>query len=126
MAGLIVMICLVLTSGPVQADNEREIEPGDGISSFFRDAQFNATVIAMTLIRAITGSISAMPAGSCLWISNQDFCYTVPEGLLEGAVFAFHFTCYDNLTDLPSWAYYQNAFQDEHDLRFSLVIPLAR
>ncbi len=55
-----------------------------------------------------------------------DLSYTVDQGFLEGAVFALHFTRYDNKTDLPSWRYFNNAFQDEHDLKFSLVVPLSR
>lgn len=55
-----------------------------------------------------------------------DLSYTVPEGLLEGAVLALHFTRYDNRTNIPSWTWYNNAFQDEHDIKFSLVIPLTR
>lgn len=55
-----------------------------------------------------------------------DLSYTVPDGFLEGAVFALHFTQYENRTNIPSWEYYHNAFQDEHDIKFSLVIPLTR
>ena len=55
-----------------------------------------------------------------------DLSYTVDQGPLEGAVFALHFTRYDNRTDLPSWDPFQNAFQDEHDVKFSLVIPLTK
>lgn len=55
-----------------------------------------------------------------------DLSYTVDQGWLEGAVFALHFTRYDNKTTFGSWAPFANAFQDEHDIKFSLVIPLAR
>ena len=55
-----------------------------------------------------------------------DLSYTVGGGFLEGAVLALHFTRYDNRTGLPSWAPFQNAFQDEHDVKFSLVIPLTK
>ena len=55
-----------------------------------------------------------------------DLSYTVDQGLLEGAVFALHFTRYDNKTTFNSWDPFKNAFQDEHDIKFSLVIPLTK
>jgi hypothetical protein len=55
-----------------------------------------------------------------------DLSYAVPEGFLKGAVFALHFTNYDNRTGLPSWNGFLNAFQDEHDLKFSMTIPLTK
>ncbi len=55
-----------------------------------------------------------------------DLSYTVGEGFLEGSVLALHFTRYDNKTDLPSWDKFGNAFQDEHDLKLSLTIPLSK
>ena len=55
-----------------------------------------------------------------------DLSYTVGSGFLEGAVFALHYTRYDNRTNIPSWTHFKNAFQDEHDVKFSLVIPLVK
>ncbi|MDR2945471.1 MAG: OprD family porin [Candidatus Adiutrix sp.] len=55
-----------------------------------------------------------------------DLSYTVDQGPLAGAIFALHFTYYDNRTDLPSWDTFQNAFQDEHDVKFTMIIPLTK
>ena len=55
-----------------------------------------------------------------------DLSYTVSQGWLEGATFALHYTYYDNRTDYPSWDPYGNAFQDEHDVKFTLVVPLTK
>jgi len=55
-----------------------------------------------------------------------DLSYTVGQGFLEGAVFALHFTRYDNHTSFQDWNPFHNAFQDEHDVKFSLVIPLTK
>lgn len=52
--------------------------------------------------------------------------YTFSQGWLEGAVAAMHFTRYDNKTDIGSWEFSGNAFQDERDIKFSLVIPLTK
>ena len=49
--------------------------------------------------------------------------YTFQEGWLQGASVKLHYTWYDNMTDFPSWEPYKNAFQDEHDIKFSIVIP---
>ncbi|UQZ89716.1 hypothetical protein C4J81_11070 [Deltaproteobacteria bacterium Smac51] len=56
-----------------------------------------------------------------------DLSYTFSGGgLMDGSVLALHFTYYDNLTNLPNWNPYHNAFQDEHDIKLSLVIPLTK
>ena len=54
---------------------------------------------------------------------NADLVYTFQEGWLQGAMVKLHYTWYDNMTDFPSWEPYQNAFQSEHDIKFSIVIP---
>ena len=54
---------------------------------------------------------------------NADLSYTFQEGWLQGASVKLHYTWYDNMTDFPSWEPYKNAFQDEHDIKFSIVIP---
>jgi len=59
------------------------------------------------------------------------------EELTEAAVSVFanykvgsanlglHLTKYDNGTDIPSWNTYENAFQDETDLKFTVVVPFS-
>lgn len=54
---------------------------------------------------------------------NADLSYTFQDGWLQGAAVKLHYTWYDNMTDFPSWDPFQNAFQDEHDIKFSIVIP---
>lgn len=72
------------------------------------------------------GRTNASPVKFSEAAVGLDLSYTVDQGPLKGAVFALHFTYYDNRTDLPSWNPFQNAFQDEHDVKFSLVIPLTK
>ena len=52
-----------------------------------------------------------------------DLTYTVPEGRWKKTSMKLHYARYDNHTNLPSWTGFNNAFQDEHDIRFTLVIP---
>lgn len=54
---------------------------------------------------------------------TADIGYVRPEGPLKGASVSLHFTRYYNRTDLPSWNGYQNAFQDEKDVKFLVAIP---
>lgn len=54
---------------------------------------------------------------------NTDLSYTFQKGWLQGSTIKLHYTWYDNMTDFPSWDPFQNAFQDEHDIKFSIVIP---
>lgn len=54
---------------------------------------------------------------------NFDFSYTVPEGFFQGASASLHFTEYNNSTDLPSWSGFNNAFQDERDVKIFISIP---
>ena len=56
---------------------------------------------------------------------NADLSYTFQKGWLQGAAIKLHYTWYDNMTNLPSWDPYKNAFQDEHDIKFSIVIPFS-
>ena len=35
---------------------------------------------------------------------------------------SLHYTYYDNLTNIPSWTGYQNAFQDEQDIKFTFAL----
>lgn len=55
-----------------------------------------------------------------------DLAYTFSGNFMEGSVLALHVTRYDNRTGLPNWALYHNAFQDEHDVKLSLVMPLSK
>ncbi|MDL2259385.1 hypothetical protein LJB99_00705, partial [Deltaproteobacteria bacterium OttesenSCG-928-K17] len=55
-----------------------------------------------------------------------DLSYTVDQGFLEGAVFAVHFTRYDNRSKFGDWDTFLNSFQDEHDVKFSMIIPLGK
>ena len=54
-----------------------------------------------------------------------DLGYTFQDGYMEGASVKLHYTWYDNMSGFNSWWPYQNAFQDEHDIKFSLVIPFS-
>ena len=54
-----------------------------------------------------------------------DIAYTFQKGSFEGSMVKLHYTRYDNKTDLPSWTGFKNAFQDEHDIKFSVVIPFS-
>ncbi|MDR3352304.1 MAG: OprD family porin [Zoogloeaceae bacterium] len=54
---------------------------------------------------------------------SLDFSYRVPSGPLKGARLALHYTHYDNKTHEPSWTGFKNLFQDERDLKFSIILP---
>ncbi|MDR1662016.1 MAG: hypothetical protein LBR95_06270, partial [Azoarcus sp.] len=50
--------------------------------------------------------------------------YLAPSGAFKGARASLHYTRYDNRTRQPSWEGFKNLFQDEHDLKLLLVLPL--
>lgn len=52
-----------------------------------------------------------------------DIGYTVQEGHFAGSSLKLHYTDYRNRTHLPSWQAFQNAFQDERDIKILLTIP---
>lgn len=54
-----------------------------------------------------------------------DIGYTVQSGSFEGSMVKLHYTRYDNKTDVPSWTGFKNAFQSEHDIKFSVIIPFS-
>ncbi|MGF1719791.1 multidrug transporter [Vibrio kyushuensis] len=51
--------------------------------------------------------------------------YAIQSGALQGANLGMYFTKYVNDSDAPNWTGYSNAFQDENDLKVTLVIPLS-
>lgn len=55
---------------------------------------------------------------------TADFKYVAQEGRLEGASISLHLTRYYNSTDLPSWTYFKNGFEDEKDVKLFIAIPL--
>lgn len=58
---------------------------------------------------------------------NFDVHYKVQNGWAEGTRFQLHYTRYDNRTDYASWGDggFKNAFQDEHDIKFTVVAPFS-
>lgn len=54
---------------------------------------------------------------------NVDIGYTVQDGNWKGSSLALHWTNYDNHSGQPSWTNFKNAFQDEHDIKLTMVIP---
>ncbi len=58
---------------------------------------------------------------------NVDVHYKVQNGWAEGTRFQLHYTRYDNRTDYASWGDggFKNAFQDEHDIKFTVVAPFS-
>ncbi len=54
-----------------------------------------------------------------------DLGYIHPHGSLQGAWINLHYTEYWNGSAQPSWVGYQNAFQDERDLKIIAGIPLS-
>ncbi len=70
------------------------------------------------------GRSSATPQKFSEAAYGLDLSYTVPKGRLKGTVVALHYTRYNNRTDFPSWTPFHNAFQDEHDVKFSIVVPI--
>ncbi|GAL12682.1 N-acetylglucosamine-regulated outer membrane porin [Vibrio astriarenae] len=51
--------------------------------------------------------------------------YAIQSGALKDAVFGVYFTSYVNDSNAPNWTGYTNGFQDENDLKVTLVIPLS-
>ncbi|WP_163369616.1 OprD family outer membrane porin [Endozoicomonas acroporae] len=54
---------------------------------------------------------------------NLDVAYTFQDGDWKGTRVAAHMTKYNNRSGLDSWTGFKNAFQDENDLKLSLVVP---
>ncbi len=52
-----------------------------------------------------------------------DLGYKFPGGKLKDASINLHYTHYNNKTDLPSWVGFKNAFQDERDVKFIVILP---
>lgn len=52
-----------------------------------------------------------------------DIAYTVQEGCLEGSMVKLHYTDYRNRTNQPDWSPFKNAFQDERDIKLTVIIP---
>ncbi|MDR2260238.1 MAG: hypothetical protein LBE06_04755 [Azoarcus sp.] len=53
-----------------------------------------------------------------------DLAYLAPSGALKGSRISLHYTHYNNHTRQPSWEGFKNLFQDEHDFKFLIVLPL--
>ncbi|CAM4233171.1 multidrug transporter [Vibrio agarivorans] len=51
--------------------------------------------------------------------------YAIQGGALKDAIFGVYFTSYVNDSNAPNWTGYTNGFQDENDLKVTLVIPLS-
>ncbi len=49
--------------------------------------------------------------------------YIVQAGPLANSLIKLHYTDYNNRTNLPSWQGFKNAFQDERDIKFTVIIP---
>lgn len=49
--------------------------------------------------------------------------YAIQGGALKGAHVGMYYTRYVNDANTPNWTGYSNAFQDENDLKVTLVIP---
>ncbi|CAM3745759.1 OprD family outer membrane porin [Parendozoicomonas haliclonae] len=58
---------------------------------------------------------------------NVDVGYTFSEGNLKGSSISVHMTRYNNKSGQDSWEAggFKNAFQDEKDIKVSLVVPFA-
>ncbi|MCE2571031.1 OprD family outer membrane porin [Motilimonas eburnea] len=56
---------------------------------------------------------------------NLDIAYTVQDGSFKGTTAKLHYTKYENESDQPSWGAYKNAFQDEQDLKFMIIMPFS-
>lgn len=54
---------------------------------------------------------------------NLDISHTVQEGNWKGSSLSLHWTKYDNRSGLPSWTGFKNGFQDEHDIKLTMVVP---
>lgn len=55
---------------------------------------------------------------------NFDLSYTVQESWAKDTSFQFHYTRYNNHSNIPSWGHgYDNIFQDEHDMKFIVIFP---
>lgn len=55
---------------------------------------------------------------------NFDLSYTVQESWAKDTSFQFHYTRYNNHSNIPSWGHgYENIFQDEHDMKFIVIFP---
>lgn len=54
---------------------------------------------------------------------SADLGYVVPRGRLKDTRLSLHYTRYDNRTQQPSWDGYKNLFQDEHDVKFLVIVP---
>ncbi|GHU06620.1 hypothetical protein FACS1894205_7510 [Alphaproteobacteria bacterium] len=55
---------------------------------------------------------------------TADISYIAQDGPLKGASVSLHLMRYYNSTDLPSWTYFRNAFEDEKDMKLFVAIPL--
>ncbi|BBL88092.1 multidrug transporter [Vibrio rotiferianus] len=51
--------------------------------------------------------------------------YAIQGGPLKGAHLGMYYTRYVNDSDAPNWTGYSNGFQDENDLKVTLVIPMS-
>lgn len=55
---------------------------------------------------------------------NLDLVYAVQSGRAKGTLFKFHYTQYDNHSNIPSYGGgYGNIFQDEKDMKFMVIAP---
>lgn len=55
---------------------------------------------------------------------NVTLSHEIQEGRAKGTRFRLHYTQYDNHSDLPNWSGgYGNIFQDEKDIKFTVVAP---
>lgn len=55
---------------------------------------------------------------------NLTLMHEMQSGLAKGTRFRLHYTQYDNHSDFPSWGGgYGNVFQDEKDIKFTVVAP---
>lgn len=59
------------------------------------------------------------------WAVSGDVGYVKPAGRLQGAFVKMHYTEYRNCTDAPSWSYYKNGFQSEHDVKILIGVPFS-
>ncbi len=56
---------------------------------------------------------------------NLDIDYTFQDGDLKGASVSVHMTKYNNQSGVPNWEGFKGSFQDEHDIKVSMVFPFS-
>lgn len=55
---------------------------------------------------------------------SLDIIYTVQAGQTKGMQLKLHFTQFNNHSDIPSHSHgYRNIFQDERDIKFTIIAP---